>query len=79
MGKKYTQCKLTRNNESLVTWIPSQHAVVGRKLWVDVGENREYGWEVGEVFSEGDKPEPHWQLSREHKKKTGDSIPKEQA
>jgi hypothetical protein len=71
----YTQCGLRRKNVFTVSWIPKQFAEVGRVLklkgadWCD-------GWVVEWVGATGEKPAYAAKAIREHRKRTGDSLPK---
>lgn len=52
----YNQCKLKRNNEEQVTWIPQKFAKVGKVVKLKEEDGWQDGWEVisvGQVMTEG--------------------------
>lgn len=78
--KKYTQCRLIRQNENsktvLVSWIPAKFAIKGNILklkkndvWID-------GYIVDSVYSSEALDISDSQCIKRHKKYTGDSLPK---
>jgi hypothetical protein len=81
---KYTQCQLRKPGKHpkefdvvMTTWIPSNLAKRGNVLKVkDEHNDWSDGWIVEETYSTAeDPPNPH-QMIREHRKRTGDSLPK---
>ncbi len=80
---KYKQCRLVKKTQTgqveTVSWIPEKFAVVGGvvKLKKDDGK-----WENGYVVMSAseaaiDAPPDFRKSIRQHKKRTGDSLPKE--
>jgi hypothetical protein len=77
----YSQCTVERKTESgkstMVTWLPAKFAIKGKVLklkgngdvWTD-------GWVVTKVGELATKP-PNWtKLVRQHRRNTGDSLPR---
>jgi hypothetical protein len=77
----YSQCTLERKTESgkatYVTWLPATFAVKGKVLKLK-GESNEWvdGWVVVSVGPLSTQP-PDWRkLVRQHRRGTGDDLPK---
>ena len=82
MNKKiyYRQCVLEKENMTTVSWIPEKYAEKGKYLKLK-NENGEWenGWVVkcasADRVEESYLPDSHQQI-KDHRKKTGDSLPK---
>jgi hypothetical protein len=62
----------------MVSYIPKEHAVLGKELKIEINDEWEVGWVVTAVHlsSITDTP-PDWRKSvRGHRSNTGDSLPK---
>lgn len=76
----YRQCVLERGNTTTVSWIPEKYAETGKYLKLK-NENGEWvdGWVVKSASTakveESFLPDSHQQI-KDHKKRTGDSLPK---
>jgi len=78
MSKKelWQQCELTNGNRQLVTWIPRRFAKFGKELKVEFDGQWDEGWKVtGKGMTSVNPPDPQ-KVARQHKKHTGDSLPK---
>lgn len=74
----YVQCKLKKGNVHQTSWIPKKFANLNESLKLKK-ENGEWdgGWVVTETGAETDCA-PDWRKDiRNHKSKTGDSLPKQ--
>lgn len=74
----YTQCELTKGNETQLAYIPSKFAVCGKTLNIQ-GMQRSCGWVVTSVYesSEVENVINVVMSVKRHKKATGDSLKKE--
>lgn len=81
--KPYRQCRLERKQanvtDCLVTHIPEKYAKLGELVKLQCGGDWSEGWLV--VYVGGIVPEPESPhiTFRKHKRRTGDSLPKEKA
>ena len=78
---KYRQCTLDRKLSDkitcvLVSWIPSEFAVLNKTLKLKTNDKWEDGWVVTYVGQETNKPFYSKAAIKSHKKHTGDSLPK---
>ena len=79
MSKKtlYSQCTLQKNNIVQISWIPERFAKVGKILKLksenDIWDN---GWVVTFVGNTDEHIDSPQVAIREHRKRTGDSLPK---
>jgi hypothetical protein len=73
MKTTYKQCLLIKDRQYQVAFIPSKFAVVGKILKIE-GDD---GWEVFTVGQTVENPPDTNKSIREHRKHTGDSLPKE--
>jgi hypothetical protein len=76
---KYTQCLLQKGEAYQTSWIPSKFAVVGMVLKIkDDADRWVNGWVVQAAYSEvEDEDLPDYRRAiRNHRKRTGDSLPK---
>ena len=77
----YSQCTIEKKTESgkttQVTWLPAKYAVKGKVLKLkDDGDKWQDGWVVMQVGDPSERP-PDWKkLVRQHRKDTGDALPK---
>lgn len=77
----YQQCVLCKNNNNIkqISFIPDEFAVVGKKLKIKVSGKWQEGWVVVEVFDWLVKDVTKFNVIKQikdHKKSTGDSLPK---
>ncbi len=76
---KYAQCTLTRKNQIQVSFIPEKFAIKGKTLKLKNDQDEwENGWvvdSIGEFRDEDSVPDVHNSI-KEHRKRTGDSMPK---
>lgn len=73
----YNQCRLKRGNLTTVTWIPEKYAKVG--CYISLKENDKWSdaWLVDYVNHQKTDSPPDWRkLIKQHRKNTGDSMPK---
>jgi hypothetical protein len=71
--KTRTQCKLGSETGYTVSWIPSEFAEVGRKLWLGKPPNRKGPYTVESVYNTVSAEEAEVQ-SRKHKSFREDSL-----
>ena len=77
---KYKQCQLQNGNRHMVSWIPEQFAHVGKILELLENDEWEDGWQVMTAGGDAiEEPPTVDQMIRGHRKRTGDSLPKEAA
>ena len=72
----YTQCGMRRKNVIRTSWIPQKFAKVGRVVKLKDSDEWSDGWVVEWTGSTGELPEHTDKSIREHRKRTGDSLPK---
>lgn len=83
MKDKYTQCLIIKQIDdvttTIVSYIPSKLAVDGRRIKLMRNDKWEEGWVVEKSYksSEREAPPDYQKAVREHKRRTGDSLPKE--
>jgi hypothetical protein len=77
----YSQCTVERKTKggkaTTVTWLPANFAIKGKVLKFK-GDNNEWtdGWVVTQVGELSDRPADWRGLVRQHRKRTGDALPK---
>ena len=82
MADLYCQCVLARKTGHGTTaysveWIPKRYAAPGKALKILHDGKWVEGWRVEEVGIIGPRPR-HWRLTaRDHRRATGDSLPKQ--
>ena len=77
----YRQCRLQRGSSTQVSWIPAQFAIRGRVLRLRERGNDSWsdGWRVLDASGEkqlADITDAHSAI-REHRKRTGDALPRQ--
>lgn len=73
----YTQCHLQhRHKVNTVSWIPAKFAKIGAILKLKNDGVWEDGWVVVGVGATSDNPPDAHNAVKEHRKNTGDSLPK---
>lgn len=81
----YKQCMLQRSLGDkigkTIVWIPEKFAIENKYLKIKKGENWENGWLVKKVYDDNRVKEKEildsHKVTKSHKKKTGDSLKKE--
>jgi hypothetical protein len=75
----YNQCKLVKENTHQVTWLPEKYAVVGESVKL---KQKDGSWSDGWLVVSAGARQPHDEMMnfnkaiKEHRKRTGDSLPK---
>lgn len=78
-NKEYVQCTLGKENLIRTSWIPKEFAVPGKILKLKDKDKWDDGWQVMQAGSTTYLEDLDINRSiREHKKRTGDSLPKEE-
>jgi hypothetical protein len=72
----YTQCVLRRGNVEQVAFIPSEFAKKGNFVKIEESGIWTNGWKVISVGQVVEKPIYSEKAIRQHRKNTGDSLPK---
>lgn len=76
--QEYVQCVLRKNNLVRTSWIPKEFAIPGKILKLRDNDKWDDGWQVEQAGSTTYLDDLDINRSiREHKKRTGDSLPKE--
>ena len=73
----YTQCLISKGNKTQVSWIPKKFALKNKVVKLKVDGKWDDGWLIKEVYTEGLITQTSEQAVKKHKKRTGDSLPKE--
>jgi hypothetical protein len=78
---KFKQCKMWRKipegQQVYVAWIPASFAKPGKTLKLKFNDEWVDGWVVKEVGQEKELgPDNHTATMRNHRKRTGDDLPK---
>ena len=76
---KYKQCLLVRDNIQLITWLPDSYAVVGDVVQLKKGQLWVDGWIVIKVWGSLATPIHVAKAIRDHRHRTEDDTPKNQA
>lgn len=74
----YYQVKLVKDNIRQVCCIPAKYAIVGKQVKIKKDEEWDCGWVVAEVYNKQSHAPDTNKAIRNHRRSTGDSLPKEQ-